>query len=300
MYDLVILGAGPAGLTAAVYAARAGLDFVVLEQDGYGGGQITASHEVENYPGLGHISGADLGEAFRAQAEMLGAEIQFGVVQSLRQQEGYWELLLEDDEPIHARAVIAATGAVPRKLNIPGEELSGVSYCATCDGAFSAGKDVLVIGGGDTAVEDALYLSNLCRHVTIALRRDVFRAAKRRVDQLLRQENVTVLYNTKPVSIHGESHVSAVTLEHGGEEKAVPFHAVFVAAGVEPVSDYLSTLPLPLQQGYLAAPESCETELPGLFVAGDLRQKALRQVVTAVADGANAASSAAQWLRQQV
>lgn len=297
MYDLVIVGAGPAGLTAAIYAARAGLDFVVLDQDGYGGGQITASHEVENYPGLGRISGADLGEAFRAQADGLGAEIQFGVVQALHQKDGSWELTLEDDEPLTAKAVIAATGAVPRKLNIPGETLSGVSYCATCDGAFYRGKDVLVVGGGDTAVEDAIYLSGICRSVTVALRRDVFRGAKRRVELLKTLENVKILYRTRLLELSGDGRVSGALLDVNGTSQQRNVDGVFVAVGVEPVSDYLRELPLSLENGYLSADESCRTELPGLFVAGDLRKKPLRQVVTAAADGANAVCSAVEWLR---
>lgn len=299
MYDLVIIGAGAAGLTAAIYAARAGLDFIVLEQDGWGGGQISASHEVENYPGVGRISGAELGEAFRGQAEALGAKIQFGMVQNLRPKDNHWELALEDEEPIWAKSVIAATGAVPRKLNVPGEaELSGVSYCATCDGAFFKGKDVLVIGGGDTAVEDAIYLSGICKSVTIAVRRDVFRGAKRRVEQLQQLENVSILYGTRLLEISGDKRVTQVVLEKSGVQEVRQMDGVFIAAGVEPVSDYLKALPLRMENGYVVADESGRTSLPGLFVAGDLRKKPLRQVTTAIADGANAVNSAVDWLHQ--
>lgn len=301
MFELVIIGAGAAGLTAAIYAARAGLDFAVLEQDGWGGGQITASHEVENYPGMGRIRGSALGEAFRTHAETLGAEIRFGVVQSLCRKDGYWELLLEDEPSIQTKAVIAATGAVPRKLQVPGETSflgAGVSYCATCDGAFYKEKDVLVIGGGDTAVEDAIYLSGLCKSVTIALRRDVFRAAKRRVEQLQRLENVTILYHTHLLEIAGDTQVTEVVLEQSGTPVRRETACVFIAAGVEPVNDYLKELPLTLNDGYVVADESCQTSMPGLFVAGDLRKKPLRQVVTAVADGANAVGSAVAWLHQ--
>ena len=179
MKELVIVGGGPAGLAAAIYAARAGLDFTVLERDGFGGGQITSSHEVENYPGAGQVSGFDLGQAFRDQAVELGAEITYGAVTGIRDLGDCKELLLDGGENLRARAVIAATGAAPKKLGVPGErELTGagVSYCATCDGAFFRGKDALVVGGGDTAVEDALFLSALCRSVTVALRRDGCRA----------------------------------------------------------------------------------------------------------------------------
>lgn len=296
MYDLVIIGAGAAGLTAAIYAARAGLDFVVLEQDGYGGGQITTSHEVENYPGAGRISGADLGESFRAQAEALGAEIRFAVVQSVKDFGTYKELLLEEDEPVQARAVIAATGAVPRKLGVPGEALAGVSYCAVCDGTFSAGKDVLVIGGGDTAVEDAIYLSGICKTVTLALRRDQFRAAKRRVNYLQTLENVTILYKTRLLEITGDKRVTEVLLDTDGVQKRQTINGVFIAVGVEPINSYLKELPLGFEGGYVLADETCRTQVPGLFVAGDLRKKPLRQVTTAVADGANAVNSAVEWL----
>ena len=177
MKDLVVIGAGPAGLTAAIYAARAGLDFTVLEQDGYGGGQIVSSHEVQNYPGVGKLSGEALGEAFRNQALELGAEIQYGVVESVIRQENGFRIQLQDDETLESKTVIAATGAVPAALGIPGEtEYTGnnISYCALCDGSLYKGKNVLVIGGGDTAVEDALYLSAICKQVTIALRSSRF------------------------------------------------------------------------------------------------------------------------------
>ena len=299
MIDLAIVGAGPAGLTAAIYAARAGLDFVVLEQDGCGGGQIVSSHEVENYPGLGKISGADLGDAFRAQAEALGAEIRFAIVTGLRDLGNYKELLIEDEEPIQARAVIAATGAVPQKLGVPGEkELTGmgVSYCATCEGAFFRGKDVLVVGGGDTAVEDAIYLSTMCRHVTVALRRDVFRAVKSRVDTLKARENVTILCRTHLIEIKGTNKVESVVLK--GPDGAVeqPVDGVFLAVGVIPVSGWLKELPLTFADGYVDAGEDCYTGIPGLFVAGDLRKKPLRQVITAAADGANALTNVTMWL----
>lgn len=295
MFDLAIIGAGAAGLTAAVYAARAGLDFVVLEQDGYGGGQITSSHEVENYPGVGRVSGAELGESFRAQAEALGAKVRFGVVQRVKDGGAYKELQLEGEAPIQARSVIAATGAVPRKLGVPGER-EFASYCATCDGAFYAGKDVLVIGGGDTAVEDAIYLSGICRTVTIALRRDVFRAAKLRVEKLQTLENVTILYKTQLLEITGTSRSREVLLEQEGVQRKQAIDGVFIAVGVEPVSGYLNELPLAWKDGYVVADETCRTAVPGLFVAGDLRIKPLRQVSTAVADGANAVNSAVLWL----
>ena len=298
MIDLAIIGAGPAGLTAAIYAARAGLDFVVIEQDGYGGGQIASAHEVDNYPGLNRLSGEALAETFREQALALGAEIRLGTVQAVTDRGDYKEIQLEDEAPLCARAVIAATGAVPRKLGVPGEYLSGVSYCAVCDGAFFKDKDVLVVGGGDTAVEDGIYLADICRHVTVALRGDAFRAAKSRVDILTARENVTVLRNTQVTAITGEGHVQAVTLNQNGQPAELSVDGVFVAVGSGPVSGWLCDLPVGTSNGYIVADESCQTSLPGLFVAGDLRAKPLRQVITAAADGANAINSAIAWLKE--
>ena len=299
MKELAIVGGGPAGLSAAIYAARAGLDFIVLERDGFGGGQITSSHEVENYPGAGRKSGFDLGQAFRDQAVELGAEIAYGAVTGIKDLGDCKELALDGGEPVRARAVIAATGASPRKLGVPGErELTGagVSYCATCDGAFFRGKSTLVIGGGDTAVEDALFLSALCKDVTVALRRDVFRAAKRRADLLSAKENVTILYRTELTEIRGEGRVRSVVLSGPEGMAERPVDGVFLAVGVEPAGGWLAGLPLALDGGYVAAGEDCRTSVPGLFAAGDLRKKPLRQVVTAAADGANAVTSAMEYL----
>lgn len=296
MFDLIVIGAGPAGLTAAIYAARAGLRFVVLEQDGCGGGQIAAAHQVQNYPGLPQVSGADLGETLRRQAVGLGAEIRFAIVTGVKDLGDSKQVLLDGEEPLDCKCVIAATGAVPRTLGIPGEaELAGVSYCAVCDGAFFAGKPVAVIGGGDTAVEDALYLAGICPQVTLILRRAVFRAARTRVELLLRQKNIRVLYNTKPRQILGGGHVEGLVLA-GENAGSLAVDAVFIAVGTEPATQYLQGLPLGFENGYVIADETGRTALPGVFAAGDIRRKQLRQVVTAVADGANAATSAAAYL----
>ena len=252
-----------------------------------------------NYPGAGQVSGFDLGQAFRDQAVELGAEITYGAVTGIRDLGDCKELLLDGGENLRARAVIAATGAAPKKLGVPGErELTGagVSYCATCDGAFFRGKSTLVIGGGDTAVEDALFLSALCRSVTVALRRDVFRAAKRRVDLLKSKENVTILYQTNLTEIRGEGRVQSVVLSGPDGTVERPVDGVFLAVGVEPAGGWLVGLPLELEGGYVAAGEDCRTNIPGLFAAGDLRKKPPRQVVTAAADGANAVTSVLEYL----
>lgn len=299
MYDLAIIGAGAAGLSAAIYAARAGLSFIVLEQDGWGGGQISSAHQVQNYPGAPEVSGAELGERFREQAVALGASIVYGEVLSVEDHGACKTVLLADDEPVEAKTVIAATGASPKPLVLPdGAALpaSGISYCATCDGAFYADKDVLVIGGGDTAVEDTLYLSAICSSVTLALRRDKFRAAKTRVALLEARENVTVLRNTTLKAVLGDGKVEGVLLSVDGTEQARKADGIFAAIGIEPSVQYLNSLPLPFEGGYVAADETCRTPVPGLFVAGDIRKKRLRQVVTAAADGANAVAGVVDYL----
>lgn len=302
MMDLIIIGAGPAGLTAAIYAIRAGLNFVVLEQDGYGGGQILSSHNVQNYPGLGNISGAELGEAFREQAVSLGAKINYAVVEDVTLCEDYFHVRLQGGQILESKTIIAATGAVPASLEIPGEaEFTGrnVSYCALCDGAFYKGKNVLVIGGGDTAVEDALYLSSICGQVTIALRRHVFRAAASRVELLYKKSNIRVLKKTKLLRLEGKEKAEKFILEHEGTLEEESFDGVFIAVGIRPVSSYLDHLFLEKSEGYIVADETGRTNIAGLYVAGDLRKKELRQLTTAVADGANAATAAAKYVRER-
>lgn len=301
MYDLAIIGGGAAGLTAAIYAARAGLNFTVLEQDGWGGGQITSAHTVENYPGAPRMRGADLGDALKEQAEALGAEIVLAKVERICVSDTHKEIVLHDGEPVSAKAVIAATGAEPRKLNVTGEQHllgRGVSYCAVCDGAFFTGKSVFVIGGGDTAVEDAIYLSSVCKHVTLVHRREHFRAAKTRVDALLKLQNVTVRCNETLQGITGTEKVDGVVLQSGESSRHCKADGVFIAVGRIPVTDYLADLALKTENGYVLAGEDCKTGIDGLFVAGDIRKKQLRQIVTAAADGANAVYSALAYLQQ--
>lgn len=301
MYDLVIIGGGAAGLTAAIYAARAGLNFIVLEQDGWGGGQITSAHTVQNYPGLPDINGADLGEAIKEQAVSLGAKIELGIAEKVNDFSEYKEIVLHDGQAIKARAVIAATGAIPKKLGVKGEtELlgRGVSYCAVCDGAFFAGKDAFVIGGGDTAVEDAIYLSAICSSVTLVHRRDSFRAPEKRVEALTKLPNVKIRYNETLSAITGDPRVDGVELKSANGIEYYKADAVFIAVGIVPATDYLKDLPLDFENDYIVANEDCKTSVKGLFAAGDIRKKQLRQVVTAVADGANAAASAIEYLKQ--
>lgn len=303
MYDLVIIGGGAAGLTAAVYAARAGLDFVVLEQDGWGGGQITSAHSVQNYPGIADISGADLGEAMKEQAVSLGAKIELGIVEEVKDCGEYKETVLHRGESIMSKTVIAATGANPRKLGAKGEQEflgRGVSYCAVCDGAFFAGKDVFVIGGGDTAVEDAIYLSSICKSVTLVHRRDTFRAPETRIDVLNELPNVTIRRNETLSEITGSQRVEGVVLENADGQTHYKADGVFIAVGTVPATAFLKNLSLEFDDGYVVAGEDCKTSVGGLFVAGDIRKKPLRQVVTAVADGANAATGAIEYIKEKL
>lgn len=291
MYDTIIIGAGAAGLTAAIYAARAGLHFLVLEQDGIGGGQILAAHRVQNYPGFPDSTGIDLGEAIRGHAVSLGAQIELGTVETVKQADKHYQIVLQNGNILETGTVIAATGASPRKLGVPGEKEflgKGVSYCATCDGAFFKDKNALVVGGGDTAVEDALYLASICRHVTLIHRREEFRAAKTRADLLKEKPNISLRLNAEVGAIIGDGKVTGVTLKDGS---VLPADGVFIAVGTVPETGYLQDLPLDLENGYVIAGEDCRTALPGIFAAGDIRKKPLRQVITAAADGANAVFS---------
>lgn len=301
MYDLTIIGAGMAGLAAAIYAARAGLNFIVLERDGWGGGQIASAHAVENYPGLPGISGADLGGAVKEQAEKLGARIELGIVEKITDRGDYKEIVLDDGTVLPGRTVIAATGANPRRLGVAGEDRllgAGVSYCAVCDGAFFAGRDVFVIGGGDTAVEDAIYLAGICKSVTLVHRRDTFRAPGTRLDILKALPNVTIRCRETVHAIVGDGHVSGVEISSAEGIRHYDADAVFAAVGIEPAVSYLKGLPLDFQDGYVVADETCKTAVHGLFAAGDIRKKPLRQAVTAAADGANAAAGVIEYLQR--
>lgn len=299
MYDLAIIGAGAAGLTAAIYAARAGLRFVVLEQDGLGGGQILSAHSVQNFPGAGEISGFDLGEKMKNHAVSLGAEIRFFAVDKIADKGEYKLISSFEGETVEAKTVILAPGASPKKLGVPGEDKlcgKGVSYCATCDGAFFKGKDVAVIGGGDTAVEDAIYLSKICKTVTLIHRRGELQAAKSRVEALKKLDNVTFRLNAQVKEILGEKAVTGITVSESQKETELSVDGVFIAVGSTPVTDCIKELALRLENGFVTADEDCKTEIPGLFVAGDVRKKPLRQVLTAASDGANAVFSAQEYI----
>ncbi|MBB5263891.1 thioredoxin reductase (NADPH) [Catenibacillus scindens] len=303
IYDLIIIGSGPAGLSAAIYAQRACLNTVVIEKTGISGGQILTTSEVDNYPGLPGIGGFDLGMKMRQHAENLNSQFVTGEVAKIAKIQDIFQITLTDGGILRSRTLIIATGASHQKLGIPGENSltgMGVSYCATCDGAFFRGKDTAVIGGGDVAVEDAIFLARICRHVHVIHRRDRFRAAKVLSDRLLSLENVTVHWNSIPLSIVGENTVSGLTIEDKETkvQKTLDVNGVFIAIGMAPDTDLVRGLIDLNPAGYIAADETCRTSVPGIFAAGDVRTKQLRQVVSAVSDGANAVYSAQRYLEE--
>ena len=294
MFDTVIIGSGPAGLSAAIYSCRAGLSFIIIEKEMVSGGQIINTMEVDNYPGLYHINGFDMGQTFREHAEKLGAEFVCDTVNAVEKCETGFKVSGEKST-YETKTVILATGAKHSELGIPGEkELvgKGVSYCATCDGAFYRGKEVAVVGGGDVAVEDAIFLSRMCEKVYLIHRRDSLRAAKSLQKQLFSLKSVEVIWDSNVTEIHGDDKLSEIMVCHkSGLTVALPVAGVFIAVGIVPESGLYAGLCELDERGYVIADESCMSSTPGLLAVGDVRTKTLRQVITAAADGANAISS---------
>lgn len=299
MYDLIIIGSGPAGLSAAVYGKRAGLKLLVLEKAPMSGGQVLNTYEVDNYLGMPGINGFDMGMQFRAHADKLEVEFKEAEVTAL-EDKGDRKVVCTTEEELEAKTVILAAGAVHAHLGVPGEEeLSGmgVSYCATCDGAFFRGKTVAVVGGGDVALEDAIYLARTCEKVWLVHRRDELRGAKVLQEELMGLPNVEVLYSSVVEEICGEDAVESLRIRNvrNGEISRLPVSGIFIAVGIHPETELVQKLTACDEGGYVLAGEDCATQVPGLFVAGDIRKKPIRQIVTAVADGANAATSAAAF-----
>ncbi len=302
MYDLIVIGSGPAGLSAAVYGKRAGLDLLVLEKNPMSGGQVLNTYEVDNYLGMPGMDGFDMGTRFREHADKLGVEFMEATALSLKDRGGH-KLIRTDQGELEAKTVILATGAVHAMLGAPGEERlggRGVSYCATCDGAFFRGRTVAVVGGGDVALEDAIYLARTSEKVYLIHRRDELRGAMVLQQELKGLPNVEILYSHVVEEILGEDAVEAVTLKDCRTEETfrLPVDGVFVAVGIRPQTELVRGLAACDEGGYVLAGEDCATDMPGLFVAGDVRRKPLRQIVTAVADGANAAVSAGSCCRE--
>lgn len=301
IYDLIIIGSGPAGLAAAVYAQRAKLDTLVVEKAMVSGGQVLTTYEVDNYPGLPGIGGYDLGLKFREHADRLGARfVEDEVLKIEDGGRGTVKSVVCQGNTYEARALILATGAVHRKLGVPGEEElagAGVSYCATCDGAFFRNKVTAVIGGGDVAVEDAIFLARMCSKVYLIHRRNELRAAKSLQENLLSLDNVEVIWDTVADSINGDGMVKSLSLTNvkDGQKRELEVQGVFIAVGISPESRAFEGL-VDMDHGYIRAGEDAATSAPGIFAAGDVRTKPLRQIITAAADGANAITSVERYL----
>lgn len=291
MFDIAIIGAGPAGMSAAIYARRAGLSVAVFEGE-MCGGQMILTPEVENYPGIAKTSGAELSFSMREQMLTLGAKLIESPVTAVKKSDGF---TVTADRDYTAKTLIIANGAKRRKLGIPGEDQfsgRGVSYCAVCDGMFFKGKTVAVIGGGNTALEDAIYLAGICEKVYLIHRRNEFRAQKHLTDKVKTTENIEIITPANPVDIRGEMRVNSLTLDNG---KTLGVSAVFVAIGLLPENEMFADL-VELENGYVKAGSDTHTSCDGVFAAGDTRTKALRQIITAAADGAVAATEAEKYL----
>ena len=303
IYDMIIIGSGPAGLAAAVYGQRAKLDLIVIEKQMISGGQIINTLEVDNYPGLPGIGGFELGQKFREHAEKLGTAFVTDEVKEVRINEDGTRTVVGAEADYTAKTVVIASGAEHSLLGVSGEkELtgSGVSYCATCDGNFYRNKVTAVVGGGDVALGDALYLARLCRKVYLIHRRDSFRGAKVLEDKVRAAENIELVLDSTVEEIRGEGQVKSILVKNkkSGAETELAIDGLFIAVGIVPESKSFPFLKTD-ERGYVLADETCETNVPGVYAAGDVRKKQLRQVITAVADGANAVESAVRYLTEQ-
>ncbi|WP_108671589.1 thioredoxin-disulfide reductase [Peribacillus acanthi] len=302
IYDVVIIGAGPAGMTAAVYTSRANLTTLMLER-GIPGGQMANTEEVENYPGFDHILGPELSTKMFDHAKKFGAEYAYGDVQEIVDGEEY-KLIKAGSKEYKARAVIISAGAEYKKIGVPGEkELGGrgVSYCAVCDGAFFKNKELFVIGGGDSAVEEGVYLTRFASKVTIVHRRDELRAQKILQQRAFDNEKVDFIWNTTLKQINEkDGKVGSVTLTstETGEERELPADGVFIYIGMLPLTKPFESLGITNENGYIVTNEQMETKVEGIFAAGDIREKTLRQIVTATGDGSIAAQNAQHYVEE--
>lgn len=295
IYDVLIIGAGPAGMGAAIYGARAGMKLAVIDRSPVSGGQVLTTYEVDNYLGLPGVSGSEISERFREHVDKLEVPFITAEIQSV-EDKGETKLVHTDEGDYEAKALILATGASHAMLGVEGEmKLSGmgVSYCATCDGAFFKKRVVAVVGGGDVAVEDAIFLAGLCQKVYVIHRRDTLRAADSLQKKLLALPNVEVLWNSEVKEIQGEDFVESLVVYQNQtkEETQLSVDGVFIAVGIIPNTEIYRNLVAMDEKGYIIADETCATSTPGIFAAGDIRKKPLRQIITAVADGANAISA---------
>ena len=304
MYDLIIIGSGPAGLGAAVYGKRAGLNLLVIEKNPMSGGQVLTTYEVDNYLGLPGINGFDMGVKFREHADKMGAEFKEAEVLSVADN-GAVKVVHTTEGDFETKSLILAMGAHHAHLGVPGEEElagMGVSYCATCDGAFFKNRTVAVVGGGDVAVEDAIFLARTCEKVYLIHRRDSLRAAQILQDSLKAMPNVEISYSHTVSAIRGEDMVENLVIKDvkTGEERDLAVNGVFIAVGIHPDTEICKELVACDESGYVLAGEDTATSVSGIYAAGDIRKKPLRQIITAVADGANAASAAGAYLAEHM
>jgi len=299
MYDLIVIGAGPAGLTAAIYARRAGKTVLVLEKETFGG-QITYSPKVENYPGFQMLSGTELADRMTEQMLALGADAEPAAVVGIRDA-GYTKYVMTDTGEYEAKSVIIATGSRHRRLGLPREEEligHGISYCAVCDGSFYAGRTVAVVGGGNTALQETMMLSEICRHVYVIQNLPRLTGEGRLCEAVTARQNVTVLYSTVVEEFLGEHEVEGLMLRktEDNSQASIAVDGVFVAIGQVPENEAFSDIVRLNERGYILSDEHCTTDKAGIFVAGDCRTKEVRQVTTATADGAVAALAAVRYL----
>ena len=298
MYDLIVIGGGPAGLTAAVYARRAGKSVLVIEKNTFGG-QITWSPRVENFPGFVSVSGAELGDLMTNQAMEQGAEVELEEVSAIRDDGDHKTVLCASGAQFEAKAVVLAVGAKPRPLGVAREEElvgSGVNYCAVCDGAFYAGLPVAVVGGGNSALQDAMLLSETCSKVYLIHRRDSFRGEQALAEALQQKGNVEFVLNASVAELLGDDALTGLVVEQNGARRTLEVEGVFVAVGHMPQNGAFENVVVLDPRGYADSGEDCAAAAPGVFVAGDCRKKNVRQLTTAVADGAVAALAAVHYI----
>lgn len=298
-YDICIIGGGPAGMTAALYSARAGRKTLLIEEKTYGG-QMAETSIIENMPGSPDAEGWELTMRFAQQVEQMQVETCYEKATSLTPVSGGIQIQTELGRTVSARKVILAMGVRRRRLNVPGEDRlsgKGVGWCAVCDGAFFRGQEVAVVGGGNTALEDALYLSGICKKVWLLVRKDRFRGQDTLAERVFAKDNIEILWETQVQEIHGDAKVDGLTVEQRGTTRCLPVTGVFIAIGLSPAPELYKDVVATTPEGYISAGEDCRTSAPNIFVAGDIRKKEIRQIVTALSDGAVAAELAGRELQ---
>lgn len=296
MYDIIIVGSGPAGMTAAIYASRSGFRTAVVEKDFMGCGKLAVTEKIDNYPAMPKISGAELGDKFREHAQFMGGEYITACVKRITKTGNLFNVNLENSNFLQSRSVIYAAGTSPKKLNIEGSELSGIHYCASCDGTFYRNKAVAVIGGGNTALGEALYLSKIAKKVYVLNRSENLRGNISLRERAENTSNIKIIKNAVPKKILGKRSVEGILLLNDGKEIKINTDGIFTAIGSVPDTLPVSELCRLDGNGYIIAGEDGKTSAEGLFAAGDVRTKSLRQIITAASDGANCVKSAEDFL----